>query len=29
LTDNGPERAFLERRVDEMTGRPTGGARVN
>ncbi len=29
LTDNGPERAFLERRVDEMTSRPAGGPRVN
>ena len=29
LTDNGPERAFLERRLDEMTSRPAGGPRVN
>jgi RNA polymerase sigma-70 factor (ECF subfamily) len=29
LTDNGPERAFLERRVVEMTSRPAGGSRVN
>ena len=29
LTDNGPERAFLERRVEEMTSRPAGDPRVN